>query len=60
MSLMLMFQCFVNASAYGDSVLKDNTEINMLASQIDCELEEKREENVKYFKLKSDQTLKIE
>lgn len=32
----------------------------MLASQIDHEMEEKREENVKYFKLKDEQILKVE
>ena len=59
-SLVLLLQCFVNVSAHSDNIPKDNTEINMLASRIDCELEEKREENIKYFKLKDEQILKVE
>lgn len=60
MSCVLLFQCFMNVSAHGDNIPRDNTEINMLASQIDYEMEEKREENVKYFKLKDEQILKVE
>lgn len=59
-SLVLLFQCCVNVTAHGDNISKDNTEINMLTSQIDCEIEEKREENIKYFKLKDEQVLKVE
>ncbi len=60
LSLVLMFQCFVSALAYSDNIPKNDTEINMLASQVECELEEKREENAKYFKLKDEQILKVE
>lgn len=58
LTLILSFQCFPSMSAY--SINGGNTEINKLASQIEYEIEEKREENTKYFKLKDEQVLKVE
>ena len=59
-SFLVVFQCIPNVFAHSNCDIDDNIDINSLESQIIEEIIDKREENIKYFKLKDEQILKVE